>query len=199
MKMLNLRAIYPKRNTSIPNIQHKKYKYQLRGLKITTPNMVWATDITYIRLNKGFAYLTVIFDLYSRYVVAYKLSLNMESEFCKDVLNEALTLHGVPEYFNSDQGAQFTDHTFTGVLEEKKIIISMDGKGRCFDNIFVERFWRTIKYEDIYINGYETMEELEAGLKKYFYFYNFERRHSSLDGKTPVEAYLGVKTLRRVC
>lgn len=199
MKVLNLRAIYPKKNTSIPNIQHKKYKYRLKGLLITTPNMVWATDITYIKLKKGFAYLTVIFDLYSRYVVAYRLSLNMESEFCKDALNEALVLHGTPKYFNSDQGSQFTDHTFTDILKAKKIIISMDGKGRAFDNIFVERFWRTIKYEDIYINGYETMEELEAGLKEYFYVYNFERRHSSIEGRTPAEAYFGIKILRQAC
>jgi putative transposase len=201
MKTLNLQAIYPKKNTSIPNIQHKKYKYRLKGLSITTPNMVWATDITYIKLKKkkGFAFLTVIFDLYSRYVVAYRLSLNMESEFCQDALNEALALHGAPKYFNSDQGSQFTDHTFTDILKAKKIIISMDGKGRAFDNIFVERFWRTIKYEDIYINGYETMEELEAGLKKYFYVYNFERRHSSLEGRTPAEMYLGVKILRQAC
>ena len=199
MKTLNLRAIYPKKNTSIPNIQHKKYKYRLRGLSITTPNMVWATDITYIKLKKGFAYLTVIFDLYSRYVVAYRLSLNMESGFCKEALNEAITLNGYPEYFNSDQGSQYTDRSFIEILEAGKIIISMDGKGRAFDNIFVERFWRTIKYEDIYINGYETMEELEAGLEKYFYVYNFERRHSSLNGRTPVEAYFGVKILRQAC
>jgi len=189
MKILGIEAICPKRRLSIPNKAHKKYPYLLKGLKIKRPNRVWATDITYIRLRQGYAYLVAVIDWHSRYVLSYRLSYSLDSSFCKEALLEALEKYGKPQYFNTDQGSQFTDKTFTGILEGKKIKISMDGRGRAHDNIIVERLWRSVKYDDVYPKGYETMFECEAGLKRYFNLYNNIRLHQSLDYRTPAEVY----------
>jgi len=189
MKRAGLRAIYPPKRTTIPAKEHKKYPYLLRGKNIWLPNQVWATDITYIRLSGGHVYLVAIIDLFSRKVLSWRLSNTMDSEFCVAALQEAITLWGTPAIFNTDQGSQFTSDAFISVLEEQGIQVSMDGKNRALDNIFVERFWRTLKYEDIYLKNYETMIELKAGLKRYFEFYNTERYHQSLEYLTPDEMY----------
>ncbi|MBP7791552.1 MAG: DDE-type integrase/transposase/recombinase [Candidatus Goldbacteria bacterium] len=184
---MGIEAICPKKRLSIPNKVHKKYPYLLKGLKIKRSNVVWAADITYIRLRRGYAYLVAIVDWHSRYVLSYSL----DSSFCKAALLESLDKHGKPEYFNTDQGSQFTDKTFTDILEGKKIKISMDGKGRSHDNIIVERLWRSVKYDDVYPKGYETMFEYESGLKKYFKIHNNIRLHQALDYRTPAEVYFG--------
>jgi putative transposase len=189
MKIMGIEAICPKKRLSIPNKAHKKYPYLLKGLKIKRPNMVWATDITYIRLQHGYAYLVAVIDWHSRYVLSYRLSYSLDSSFCKEALLEALEKYGKPKYFNTDQGSQFTDKTFTDILEGKKIKISMDGKGRAHDNIIVERLWRSVKYDDVYPKGYETIFECEVGLKKYFALYNDKRLHQSLGYQTPAEVY----------
>ncbi|MFP4466262.1 MAG: IS3 family transposase [Candidatus Goldiibacteriota bacterium] len=189
MKIMGIEAICPKKSLSIPNKAHKKYPYLLKGLKIKHPNKVWATDITYIRLRKGYAYLVAVIDWHSRYVLSYRLSYSLDSSFCKEALLEALEKYGKPQYFNTDQGSQFTDKTFTEILEGNKIKISMDGRGRAHDNIIVERLWRSVKYDDVYPNGYETMFECEVGLKRYFNLYNNTRLHQSLDYRTPAEIY----------
>jgi putative transposase len=189
MKVLGIQAICLKKKLSRPNKAHPKYPYLLKGLKIKHPNMVWSTDITYIRLRRGYAYLVAIIDWHSRYVLSYRLSYSLDSSFCKAALLEALDKYGSPEYFNTDQGAQFTDRSFVEILEGKKIKVSMDGKGRALDNVFVERLWRSVKYEDVYLKKYETMFDCESGLKKYFAFYNNRRIHQSLDYKTPAEIY----------
>ena len=167
----------PGPNTSKPHPQHKLYPYLLRGLDIIRPNQVWSTDITYIRLLHGFVYLVAIIDWYSRKVLAWRLSNTMDAGFCVDCLEEAIKNFGVPEIFNTDQGSQFTSDSFTGVLIKNGITISMDGRGRALDNIFVERLWRTLKYEDVYLKGYENMPDLLLGLTHYFLFYNEERMH----------------------
>jgi len=195
MARMGLRAIYPMVNTSKPNKAHKKYPYLLRGLKIYYPNQVWSTDITYIRLRGGFAYLCVIMDWYSRCVLAWRLSTTLDNTFCIEALKEALERFGSPEVFNSDQGSQFTSDNFTSVLLEKGIKISMDGKGRALDNVFVERLWRTVKYEDIYIRGYSTIYECRSGLNDFFKRYNTRREHSSLLYNYPVDVYIGKVTL----
>ena len=192
MKILGLQAIYPKSkiNLSWPNKENRIYPYLLRGLPIVRPNQVWSTDITYIRLAEGWAYLVAIIDWYSRYVISWKLSNTLEIEFCLDCLNEALdTAKFLPDIFNSDQGSHFTSRKFTGILENKKIRISMDGRGRCLDNIFVERLWRTVKQENIYLNSYQDILETKTGLNEYFPFYNNERRHQSLNYRLPAEIY----------
>lgn len=191
MNILGLQAIYPKKlNLSQPNPEHKIYPYLLRGVKIIKPNQVWSTDITYVRLAEGWAYLIAIIDWFSRYVINWKLSNSLEIEFCLDCLNEALeTNKNRPEIFNTDQGGQFTSPKFTNILDNKKIRISMDGRGRCLDNIFVERLWRSVKQENIYLNSYQDVLEANTGLSKYFPFYNRERRHQSLDYQTPEEVY----------
>lgn len=188
MRRMGLEAIYPKPKTSIPNVRHRTYPYLLKGLPIVKSNQVWSTDITYIRLLKGFIYLVAVIDWFSRYVISWRLSITMEKDFCIEALEESLSLN-VPDIFNSDQGSQFTSPEFTGRLEEKNVRISMDGKGRCLDNIFVERFWRTVKYEDIYLRDYSSPLEVQQGLKEYFRFYNHNRPHQSLDYKTPAEIY----------
>jgi putative transposase len=165
----------------------------LRGLAIVRPNHVWSTDITYIRLARGFAYLVAIIDWYSRRVLAWRLSNSMDASFCVDCLEEALLAHGRPQIFNTDQGSQFTSLAFTGVLKREDVDISMDGRGRALDNIFVERLWRNVKHEDVYLNGYGTMEELTAGLKRYFVFYNGDRPHQALDYQTPDVVYVSGK------
>ncbi len=183
-----IQAIYPKKRTSIGNAQHKKYPYLLSDFKIERPNQVWSTDITYIRLEKGFVYLVAIIDWYSRYVLSWRLSNTMDMRFCKEALEEALT-KGKPEIFNTDQGSQFTSNEFTECLEMAGIRISMDGKGRCYDNIFVERLWRSLKWEEVYLKDYKDPVEAYQGIKKYFRHYNDKRPHQSLEYKTPEEIH----------
>ncbi len=188
-KLMNLSAIVPGPHTSKACKEDKKYPYLLRNLTIKHANHVWATDITYIPMQKGFMYLIAIIDLYSRYVIHWSLSNTMEAEWCAEVLREAIKKAGKPEIFNTDQGSQFTSDVFTGVLLKNKITISMDGKGRATDNIFIERLWRSVKYEDVYLHAYETGLELFKGLKKYFEFYNQQRRHTSLNNNRPIDVY----------
>lgn len=189
MRVLGLAGMAPGPNTSRPHPQHKIYPYLLRGVAVVRPNQVWSTDITYIRLEHGFAYLVAILDWYSRRVLAWRVSNTLEAEFCVDCLEDALRTHGRPEVFNSDQGSQFTSEAFTGVLRREGIAISMDGRGRALDNIFVERLWRSVKYEDIYLKGYASLSELRLGLTEYFAFYNGERPHQSLGNRTPDAVY----------
>ena len=189
MRQMGLAGMAPGPNTSKAHPQHQIYPYLLRGLEITRPNHVWSTDITYIRLAHGFVYLVAVMDWYSRKVLSWRISNSMDASFCVDCLEEALRNYGKPEIFNSDQGSQFTSADFTGVLKREEIKISMDGRGRVFDNIFVERLWRNVKYEDIYLKGYATVGELLLGLSEYFALYNSERPHQSLQYKTPDVVY----------
>jgi putative transposase len=192
-KLMNLQAIVPGPHTSKPNRFHKIYPYLLRNLKITHPNQVWELDITFVPIKKGYLYLIAFIDLYSRYVVHWSLSNTMTAEWCKESLKEAIEMHGAPEIINTDQGSQFTSEVFTSyVLDKEKhdIKLSMDGKGRATDNIFIERLWRSVKYENIYLNCYEDGIELYKGLKHYFTFYNQERRHSSINYQHPQTLYL---------
>ena len=191
MRKMCLEPIYPKPNTSKPNKEHKIYPYLLSDISIQRPNQVWATDITYIRLNHGFAYLVAIVDWYSRAVLSWRLSNTMDVSFCCEALDEALSKYQSPEIFNSDQGAQFTSEVFINRLKDKRVSISMDGRGRALDNVFVERLWRTVKYQNIYIKGYETMQETQEGLSEYFTLYNHDRRHQSLDYEHPWDVYCG--------
>ena len=189
MRTLGLAGMAPGPNTSKPHPQHKLYPYLLRGADIIRPNQVWSTDITYIRLPRGFVYLVAIIDWYSRKVLAWRLSNTMDAGFCVDCLEEAIKAYGTPEIFNSDQGSQFTSDAFTGVLIEHGIAISMDGRGRALDNIFVERLWRTVKYEEVYLKQHGSLQDLLLGLTRYFMFYNEERMHQSLGYKTPEVVY----------
>ena len=189
MKSLGLAGMAPGPNTTRPHPEHKVYPYLLRGALITRPNQVWSTDLTYIRLPRGFVYLVAVIDWYSRRVLSWRLSNTMDSGFCVDCLEEALQNFGKPEIFNTDQGSQFTSEAFTGVLLKKDIAISMDGRGRALDNIFVERLWRSVKYEDVYLQRYATLPELLFGLTNYFAFYNMERTHQSLGYETPDQVY----------
>jgi len=191
MRQMGLHAIYPKKRTSKSHPDNKVYPYLLTGIAINKPNQVWSTDITYIRLSKGFIYLTAVIDWFSRYVLSWRLSNSLEANFCIEALEEALE-KGCPSIFNSDQGCQFTSYDFTRVLLDKKIKISMDGRGRVFDNIFVERLWRSVKYEEVYIKDYHSCSDAWNGLKTYFPFYNTERYHQSLDYATPYEIYYNV-------
>lgn len=188
MQQMGLQAVYPKPHISQSVPGHQVYPYLLRGLKIVRPLHVWSADITYVSLPQGFMYLMAILDWYSRYVVAWALSNTLDACFCVEALDRALT-QGLPDIFNTDQGVQFTSHAFTTPLEQAGIRISMDGRGRCFDNIFVERLWRTVKYEDLYLKDYSTVLALEEGLTHYFTFYNQERPHQSLDYRTPAEVH----------
>jgi putative transposase len=194
MREMGICAIYPRKNLSKSDKDHKKYPYLLRDKKISRPNEVWCSDITYIPMAKGFAYLVVVMDWYSRKILSYELSDTLESDFCVKALNTALRngeKNGIrPKIFNTDQGSQFTSEKYTTVLLNKGIKISMDGRGRAFDNIMVERFWRTIKYEDIYIKDYSSMDELVLGVGKYIKFYNQERPHSTFDGDVPSYVYI---------
>ena len=189
MQKLGLAGMSPGPNTSRAHPQHKIYPYLLRGVEVSRPNQVWSTDITYIRLARGFVYLVAIIDWYSRKVLSWRLSNTMDASFCVDSLEEAIKSYGRPEIFNTDQGSQFTSDSFTGVLLRNEIKISMDGRGRALDNIFVERLWRTVKYEDVYLKKYTDMQELLLGLTNYFWFYNNERRHQSLGYVTPDVVY----------
>jgi len=189
MQQLGLVGMAPGPNTSKPHPQHKTYPYLLRGVDIIRPNQVWSTDITYIRLPRGFVYLVAIIDWYSRKVLAWRLSNTMDAGFCVDCLEQAIKNYGSPEMFNSDQGSQFTSDDFTGVLIRNGITISMDGRGRALDNIFVERLWRTVKYEEVYLKQHNSVQSLLIGLTQYFQFYNEARWHQSLDYQTPDVVY----------
>jgi putative transposase len=193
MRKMGLEGMAPGPNTSRAQAKHPVYPYLLRGLAVICPNQVWSADITYIRLARGFAYLVAIIDWYSRKILSWRLSNNMDALFCIDCLEDALRTYGKPDIFNSDQGSQFTSTAFTGVLERDEIRISMDGRGRALDNIFVERLWRTVKYEDIYLKGYADMGELTLGLTEYFSFYNRERPHQSLAYRTPSQVHMSAQ------
>lgn len=190
MEELGLAAIYRKPNLSKPHPDHKVYPYLLRKMKIEKVNQVWSTDITYIPLRNGFVYLTAVIDWYSRAVLSWRLSISQEADFCVEVLKEAIANYGTPEIFNTDQGSQFTSPKFTSVLEENHIRISMDGKGRALDNVFVERLWRTVKYEDVYLKGYESVKECRDGLAAFFERYNNQRVHQALKYRYPMDVYL---------
>jgi putative transposase len=191
MGKMGLVSVAPKPNTSRPAATHKIYPYLLRALQIERPDQVWCADITYIRLAHGFVYLTAVMDWYSRYVLSWEVSVTMEEAFCVSALESALRRHGRPQIFNTDQGSQFTGESFTAVLKDAQVDISMDGKGRAMDNIMVERLWRSVKYEEVYLKDYESVSELVAALRVYFHFYNHERPHQSHGGATPSQVYRG--------
>jgi putative transposase len=188
MRVMGLEAIYPKPKLSVAGKGHRIYPYLLRNVAIERPDQVWSTDITYVPLATGFMYLAAVLDWYSRYVLAWRLSNTLDGSFCLEMLEEALRWSR-PEVFNTDQGVQFTAQAWTGRLESAGVAVSMDGRGRCLDNVFVERLWRSVKYEDVYLKGYETVPELERGLGQYFPFYNEERPHQALDYQTPRQVY----------
>lgn len=197
MRLMGLQAMVPGPHTSKPHPAHKVYPYLLRRLDVTRPNQVWATDITYIPLESGWGYMVAVIDWYSRAVLAWRLSNTMTVDFCIGALQDALNHHGTPEIFNSDQGAQFTSPEFTGVLEREGVAISMDGKGRATDNIFIERLWRSLKYEDVYLRGYATLAEAQPGIAAWIRFYNKARPHQALDNRTPMEVYSNTRSRRR--
>ena len=189
MRLMGLVSIAPRKRTTVRNKQHNVYPYLLRALDINSSNQVWCSDITYIRMRHGFVYLTAVMDWYSRYVLSWEVSVTIDEGFCVSSLERALRLYVSPEIFNTDQGSQYTGSAFINVLKSKGIQISMDGKGRATDNIMIERLWRSVKYEEVYIKDYETVDELVKALRSYFDFYNNERPHSTLKGKTPAEVY----------
>jgi len=193
MNQMGIEAIYPKKHLSRPDSCAKKYPYLLRDMVIDRPDQVWAADITYIRMKQGFVYLVAIIDWFSRYVVAWALSITMEVDFCVEALTNALG-RGRPEIFNTDQGSQFTSGRFTGILESVGVAISMDGRGRVYDNIFVERLWRSLKCEEVYLKEYVTVREARSNIGDYFRFYNFERLHQALGYKTPYQFYAGTRS-----
>lgn len=188
MRLMGMEAVYPKPRLSQPHPEHLKYPYLLRNIAINRADQVWSTDITYIRLLRGFVFLVAIMDWYSRYVLSWEISVTMDTDFCISALRRALH-GGQPEIFNSDQGSQFTSHGFTQILKEQGVAISMDGRGRALDNVFVERLWRSVKYEDVYLKGYESVPQVVNGLGEYFRFYNSERPHQALDYRTPEKVY----------
>ncbi|MDR5654289.1 IS3 family transposase, partial [Xinfangfangia sp. LG-4] len=194
MRRMGIEALYRRPNTSKPAPGHKIYPYLLRKLPITRPNQVWAMDITYIPMARGFIYLAAVLDWFTRRVLAWRVSITLEADFCIEAVEEALARHGTPEIFNTDQGSQFTSTEFIKVLAAREIKISMDGKGAWRDNVFVERLWRTIKYEEVYLRAYASVSEARAGIGRYLSFYNSRRPHSSLDGKTPDQAYFNQPT-----
>lgn len=191
MRLMGIEAIYPRPNTSRRNEEHKIYPYLLRDVAIVRPNQVWATDITYIPMRRGFAYLVAILDWFSRYVLSWQLSNSLDRSFCLEALDAALETSR-PEIFNTDQGCQFTSRDFTARLQAADVRISMDGRGRCFDNIFTERLWRTVKYEEVYIHDYDTIPDVYANLQRYWAFYNNERVHQALGYKTPQEVHFAM-------
>jgi putative transposase len=192
MRLMGIEAIYPKPKTSRPHPAHKVYPYLLRNLTIDRPNQVWAADITYIPMGHGYMYLVAVMDWYSRKVLAWRVSNTMDTDFCVEALKEAIRRFGTPEIFNTDQGSQFTSEAFTGVLKAHDINISMDGRGRCQDNIFIERLWWTLKYHYIYLRSFDNGAELRKALRGWFSFYNKERFHQALDNLTPDEVYYGL-------
>jgi putative transposase len=189
MRRMGIEALYRRPRTTKPEPGHKIYPYLLRGVDISQPNQVWAMDITYITMERGFVYLAVVLDWFSRRVLSWRVSITMDAAFCVETLEDALARHGKPEIFNTDQGSQFTGAAFTGVLIENGIAISMDGRGAWRDNVFVERLWRSVKYEEVYLRAYDTASEARASIGRYLDFYNRRRPHSSLDGRTPDQAY----------
>lgn len=189
MRKLGLEAIVPWRDTSKPHPDHRKYPYLLRGVRICRVDQVWSTDITYIQTRNGYCYLAAVIDWYSRKVLAWRMSNTLDSSFCVDALEDALSCFGAPEIFNTDQGSQFTSDAFTCVLKAHEIRISMDGRGRALDNVFVERLWRSLKYENVYIKGYETLKDAQAGISEYMKFFNRKRIHQNLGYKTPDHVY----------
>ena len=191
MKRMGIEALYRRPQTTKPEPGHKIFPYLLRGMEISRPNKVWAMDITYIPMAKGFVYLAVVLDWFSRRVLSWRVSITMEAAFCVETLEDALARHGKPEIFNTDQGSQFTGAAFTGVLAASEIKISMDGKGAWRDNVFVERLWRSVKYEEVYLHAYESVSAARVGIGRYLDLYNRRRPHSSLDGMTPDQAYFG--------
>jgi len=189
MRTMGIAALYPKRNLSLANQAHKVYPYLLRNLTIDRPNQVWATDITYIPMARGFVYLVAVMDWYSRKVLSWRVSNTLDTRFCVEALEDAIETYGCPEIFNTDQGSQFTSADFTDVLKANHIQISMDGKGRWVDNVFVERLWRSVKYEEVYLKAYDDVRSAKRSLDEYFRFYNSERRHQSLEDQTPDRVY----------
>ena len=196
MRRMGIEALYRRPRTTKPEPGHKIYPYLLRGLQITRPNQVWAMDITYIPMARGFVYLAVVLDWASRRVLAWRLSITMEAAFCVETLEDALARHGKPEIFNTDQGSQFTGATFTGMLVKNDIAISMDGKGAWRDNVFVERLWRSVKYEEVYLRAYDSVGDARGSIGRYINFYNSKRPHSSLDEATPDQAYFATLPIR---
>jgi putative transposase len=196
MKRMGIEALYRRPRTTKPEPGHKIYPYLLRGLEIFRPNQVWAMDITYIPMARGFVYLAVVLDWFSRRVLSWRVSITMEAAFCVETLEDALARHGKPDIFNTDQGSQFTGAAFTGVLADNGIAISMDGKGAWRDNVFVERLWRSVKYEEVYLRAYDSVSDARASIGGYLGFYNGRRPHSSLDGATPDQAYFNSLPLR---
>jgi putative transposase len=197
MRKMGIEAVYRRPSTSKPAPDHKIYPYLLRGLTIDRPNQVWATDITYIPMARGFVYLCAVMDWFARRILAWRLSNTMEAEFCIEALEDALAKHSKPGIFNTDQGSQFSGAAFTGVLTREDIAISMDGKGAWRDNVFVERFWRSVKYEEVYLRAYDDVPEARASLGRYLDFYNRRRPHSALDRRTPDQAYFNPLPLRK--
>jgi putative transposase len=195
MDRMGIEALYRRPRTTKPEPGHKIYPYLLRGVAITRPNQVWAMDITYIPMAKGFVYLAVVLDWFSRRVLSWRVSITMEAAFCVETLEEALAKHGRPEIFNTDQGSQFTGAAFTGVLTAHEIAISMDGKGAWRDNVFVERLWRSVKYEEVYLHAYDSVSVAREGIGRYLDLYNRRRPHSSLDDQTPDQAYFGHESM----
>ncbi len=191
MRQMGITALYPKRRTSQPGKGHKIYPYRLRGLTIDRPDQVWAADVTYVPMAKGFLYLVAIIDWYSRKLLAWRVSNSLDADFCVEALEEALGKYGAPEIFNTDQGCQFTSEAFTGMLKQAGVTISMDGRGRWIDNVFVERLWRSLKYEEVYLKAYDSVAEAKRNIGTYFCFYNTERRHQSLNRQTPDQVYAG--------
>jgi putative transposase len=189
MQRMGIEALYRRPRTTKPESGHKIYPYLLRTMAVTRPNQVWAMDITYIPMARGFVYLAVVLDWFSRRVLSWRLSITMEAAFCVATLQDALARHGKPDIFNTDQGSQFTSQAFTGVLASNDIAISMDGKGAWRDNVFVERLWRSVKYEEVYLKAYDSVSEARSSIGRYLDFYNGRRPHSSLDGTTPDQAY----------
>ena len=196
MRRMGIEALYRRPRTTRPEPGHKIYPYLLGGMEITRPNRVWAMDITYIPMVRGFVYLAVVLDWFSRRVLSWRLSITMEASFCVEALEDALARHGKPDIFNTDQGSQFTGAAFTGALSDKGITISMDGKGAWRDNVFVERLWRSIKYEEVYLRAYESVADARQSIGRYLDFYNTKRPHQSLDGATPDQAYFTTLPLR---
>ena len=196
MKRMGIEALYRHPRTTKPEPGHKIYPYLLRGMEVVRPNQVWAMDITYIPMARGYVYLAVVLDWFSRRVLSWRVSITMEAAFCVETLEDALARHGRPDIFNTDQGSQFTGSAFTGVLADNGIVISMDGKGAWRDNVFVERLWRSVKYEEVYLRAYDNVSDARASIGRYLDFYNARRPHSGLDGMTPDQAYCKPLPLR---
>lgn len=195
MRIMGLQAIYQAPKTSLPHPQHKVYPYLLKDLNINRPNQVWCSDITYIPIKRGFLYLVAIMDWYSRKVLSWRISNTLDAEFCVQALKEAISLYGIPDIFNTDQGSQYTSLSFTNVLKDHEIKISMDGKGRWMDNVFIERLWRSLKYECVYLNNFENGQQAKALIGNWMYHYNRHRPHSTFDGQTPHEVYVKIQNL----